>query len=425
MPANLPDPAESAASLYFDLQLRHQIGIRRLSTGVVNEMLLTLSKADQELTARLRARLPVIAGGNQFRRETFETARLKALLESVRKQRERLWEVLEGTITPDLQELVAHEVDFEQRILIEALPVRILLEPVPIQKVRAAAFAQPFGGGRGAARTLEKWFSGLAELDQQRITSVIQQAVIQGKTIDQAVREVVGTKAKGYTDGILAVSRRDAEAIVRTGINHVSNVSREAVWDANSSVITALRWTATLDGRTSAICRGRDGAVAPVGSNPLPAGARKLEPPGARPPGHIGCRSVMIAILYGQGIADILVDRPFVRDTRTRKFREKDFRTETREAIGAERWKALSVPERNAAINNSKRVWAERVTGRVPASQTYDEWLRKQPKEFQNDVLGVKKAGAFRGGLHLDQFLDANGRELTLKQLKGLGVTGL
>ena len=212
---------------------------------------------------------------------------------------------------------------------------------------------------------------------------------------------------------------------MRTGVNHISNVSREAVWDANSSVITALRWTATLDGRTSAICRGRDGAVAPVGSNPLPAGARKLEPPGARPPAHVNCRSVMIAILYGQGIADILVDRPFVRDTRTRKFREKDFRTETREAIGADGWKALSVQERNAAINNSKRVWAERVTGRVPASQTYDEWLRRQPKEFQDDVLGIKKAGAFRGGLHLDQFLDANGRELTLTQLKGRGVTGL
>ena len=422
---DIVDTSDTAAALYFDLQLRHQIGVRRLSSGIIKEMLKTLGEADRQLTSRLRDRLPIIAGGNTFKGIDFEAARLRSLLESVQNQRARLWAALEGDVQPDLEELVAHEVDFEQRILLEALPVRITLESVPIQKVRAATFAQPFGGGQGAARTLKKWFSDLSAVDQQRITSVVQQGVIQSKTIDQTVRDVVGTRAGGFNDGVLAISRRNAEAVVRTGINHISNVARESVWEANSKVISALRWTATLDGRTSAICRGRDGAATPVGDNPLPAGARRLSPPGARPPAHPNCRSLMIAILYGQGIADLMVDRPFVRDSRTRKFREKDFRAEAREALGSERWKSMSRPQRNVAIRARKVEWAERVTGRVPASTTYDEWLRRQPTEFQDEVLGLKKAKVFREGLHLDRFIDQTGRELTLKQLKSLGVTGL
>lgn len=423
MPENLVDPTpDSSAELYFNLQLRHQIGIRRLSSGVVKEMLEMLSTADMELASRLRSRLPIVSGGSQLKKVDLQSVRLKSLLESVQRQRERLWAVVAGDIEPDLEVLVAHEVDFEQRILQEALPVQLALEPVPIQKVRAATFAQPFGGGRGASRTLKDWFSDLKAFDQRRITSVIQQAVIQGKTIDEAVRDVVGTRGRAFRDGVLSVSRRDAEAIVRTGINHISNNSREAVWGANSSVISALRWTATLDGRTSAICRGRDGAMAPVGDTPLPVGARKLQPPGARPPAHVNCRSLMIAILHGQGIADIMVDRPFVRDSRTRKFREKDFRAETRDAMGAERWRELSKQQRNVAIHARKVEWAERVTGKVPASTTYDEWLRKQPQPFQDEVLGKAKGKKFRDGLHLDQFIDRNGHELTLSQLRATGL---
>jgi hypothetical protein len=35
-------------------------------------------------------------------------------------------------------------------------------------------------------------------------------AYVEGETVDQIVRRVVGTKAAGYRDGVLAVSRRDA-----------------------------------------------------------------------------------------------------------------------------------------------------------------------------------------------------------------------
>src|SRR5690606_30137879 len=53
------------------------------------------------------------------------------------------------------------------------------------------------------------------------------------------------------------------------------------------------------------------------------------------------------------------------------------------------------------------------------ADVSYDEWLREQPIQVQEDVLGIAKAKLFRvGELKLDRFVDYTGKELTLEQLK-------
>jgi len=58
------------------------------------------------------------------------------------------------------------------------------------------------------------------------------------------------------------------------------------------------------------------------------------------------------------------------------------------------------------------------MVGPVPATTTYDSWMRTQSRAFQEDTLGIAKAKLFReGGLKLDKFVDRNGGELTLEQL--------
>lgn len=57
--------------------------------------------------------------------------------------------------------------------------------------------------------------------------------------------------------------------------------------------------------------------------------------------------------------------------------------------------------------------------GPVPEDMLYGDWLRKQSKAVQEEVLGVKKAKLFReGGLAIDRFTDPTGKEYTLDQLK-------
>ncbi|MEM6902242.1 MAG: hypothetical protein AAF556_03265, partial [Pseudomonadota bacterium] len=50
----------------------------------------------------------------------------------------------------------------------------------------------------------------------------------------------------------------------------------------NADLVQGLQWTATLDSRTSAVCRGRDGNVYPLNRAPAI-------------PAHINCRSVYVA----------------------------------------------------------------------------------------------------------------------------------
>jgi hypothetical protein len=58
------------------------------------------------------------------------------------------------------------------------------------------------------------------------------------------------------------------------------------------------------------------------------------------------------------------------------------------------------------------------MNGQVPADMTYQQWLRKQSAARQNEVLGIKKAKLFREGLDLDRFVNLNGKEFTLDQMR-------
>ena len=55
----------------------------------------------------------------------------------------------------------------------------------------------------------------------------------------------------------------------------------------------------------------------------------------------------------------------------------------------------------------------------MPESTTYQEWLKKQPQDVVDDVLGKTKARLFNeGGLTLDRFVDFKGDVYTLDELR-------
>jgi hypothetical protein len=56
--------------------------------------------------------------------------------------------------------------------------------------------------------------------------------------------------------------------------------------------------------------------------------------------------------------------------------------------------------------------------GPVSAQTTYNSWLKRQPKEFQDEVLGLERAKLFRGGMNIQKFVDDRGVLLDLDQLK-------
>jgi len=257
----------------WDAQLRHAIGVRRLSSGQARRVLALLEKSDDELAEKLATR----AAGDVLRNGNFTTKRFKLLSRDIALMRKEVFAEILAAHREELLKLSGAEQEFAKQLLEFYVPVRLEYAVASAATLRALVTTQPFSGGANAARTLAQWWERTAAVDQRRILDAVQLGMVQQEAIPSIVRRVVeGTD----------LTRVNAEAVVRTAVNHVSNASREAFFDENAELIETLRWTSTLDGRTTAICRARDGHFAPVGEHPAPE--PRLEPPTARPPAHPG-----------------------------------------------------------------------------------------------------------------------------------------
>jgi SPP1 gp7 family putative phage head morphogenesis protein len=376
--------ASTANEELYDATLRHQVKLLRYSAGQARAVLKLLKAADAELVAKLQTELTEVS-----------EARLKALLTDIRKQRATLMESLREEISRDAESLADVEANWELGAIQASCPVVLKLNAVSLATLKAAA-GRPINGV-----PLEGWLNNLRAGDIHRIEQQVRLAVTQGETLDQLVGRIRGTRANAYEDGVLSITRRNAQAIARTAVAHVSSEARQEVWKANADIISGVRWVATLDGRTSSVCRGRDGHVYAMDEGP-------------RPPAHVNCRSTTTPVLDGEAI---IGNRPTVRDTRTRAAREVDFRAEAKAKAGDD-WKGMSKADRDDAIRSQRNKWANENIGQAASNVTYDEWLRRQPKAFQEDVLGIGKAELFRQGLTLDKFIDERGKEYTLDQLR-------
>lgn len=376
---------KTANQRLFEDAVRHHVSLLRFGEGQADEAARVLAEADRELLDKIVA---AMARG-------LDPSRLEALLVEVRERRAEVLGEVGRTLEESLEALGQTDAEWEAKSLQSASPVTLRLAAVPAEAV-SAAVAAPING-----IPLAGWIESMAAREMQQLQQAVSLSMLQGETIDDLVRRIRGTRANGYQDGLLSTTTRNAQALARTAVSHASNAAREAVWEANSDVVRALRWTATLDGRTTSLCAGRDGKLAPIGSSALLPSDPELVPAGARPPAHFNCRSVMVAILDGVALAG---NRPFVADDRVRKDRERDFRRQARE-------EGLSLPE-------VRERWARERVGTVPSETDYQSWLKSQSRSLQDDVLGPARAKLFRDGLPIDRFNDASGRRLTLDELR-------
>jgi SPP1 gp7 family putative phage head morphogenesis protein len=329
-----------------DSLTRHDVYLRRYSTATLRKVLAQLRRLDAEVTERLLGEVSDLS-----------RARQEALLRDIRKVIQSAYRDATGALQVDLDALASYEVRYQTDLFRRVVPVRLeTVTPTPEQVV-AAVNARPFQG-----RLLREVYPELAESAWRQVRDTIRAGFIEGRTTDQIIRDLRGTAANGYKDGILAKTRRDVESVVRTAINHTANSARESYYEANSDLVKGVRFNATLDSRTTLVCAGNDGKVFEVGKGP-------------RPPLHYNCRSSTSPVL--------------------KSWRELGF----------------DADELPASTRAS-------MSGQVPADLDYDGWLRRQPKEFQDDVLGERKADLFRSGTKVDRFTDASGREYSLAELQ-------
>ena len=142
--------------------------------------------------------------------------------------------------------------------------------------------------------TVKKSFRELAAAEAKRLNQVVRTGLLSGTTTPEIVKELVGNlqkDQKGSLSQLLAqggaVTKRansQVTTIVRTTVNQVTNTASQAVYKANPDVTEEYRYVATLDSRTSPVCRDLDSQVFKYNQGPVP-------------PQHFGCRSTTVAVV--------------------------------------------------------------------------------------------------------------------------------
>jgi len=261
-------------------------------------------------------------------------------------------------LTKEITAYGAFEASFQTDLFKKTLPIVLDMTTPADVQLMAAARTKPFNGA-----LLKDWLSDLPAKAQAGVKGAIRQGFEDGRTTGQIVRQITGTKSVG---GIARMSRHKAEATVRTAITHMASVATEQVAIDNPDIIGSVQWLSTLDGRTSMVCISRDGNKYKVNEGP-------------RPPAHINCRSKMLNI--------------------------------------PKSWKQLGIDLQQAPEGTRSSM-----DGQVAGGLKYPEWLKTKSKSFQDDVLGKKKAAAWRGGEPITKFVSRAGSEKTLDDLKAANI---
>ena len=334
--------------------IRHSIYMERVKRGEQREIRELLDESLLDVQAKIEVRLRQIQDRG-YDLGPKSTERLQRLEREIREIiREQMGET-RNVVESRLENLGRHEVEWQaKRIEGELAGVIDLTRPSATQ-IRSAILHRPVDG-----EPLRAWWSNLADSAQERIMRDIRLGIVQGETVTDIRRRVVGTDV---FPGSFQKIRRDADTVIRTAINHVNTHAREMTYQENQELVTGVQYVATLDSRTTVLCAGLDGKVFPIDEGP-------------RPPQHPNCRSTTVPVL--------------------------------------KTWKEMGIDAEE--ISEGTRA---SVDGQVPERMTYQAWLKRQPASVQRDVLGRTRADLFRKGeLELDSFVDDSGRVMTLEQLR-------
>lgn len=344
--------------ILYDAEVRHAVFLERLKSGEVAKFAPFLKQIDQDIRDRLSK-----DDISEFARD-----RLERLLESVDGQLLSLFKEYSDELKLDLVELAQYEATFEASALRQVGP--LAFEPVipSLAQVRSAVLENPLSvRGADGGKLLDRFIEDWTNVERNRVVNTIRQGAFEGQTNSQIIQAIRGTRALQYNDGILAITERNAGAIVRTAVQHVATQARMETLKENEDVVQAVEWVSTLDSKTTPQCRSLDGRQFKISEGP-------------RPPIHINCRSTVVPIT---------------------RFSERFGKDATRSSVGADGAKQVS------------------------ADLSYYEWLQRQPDSFQDQAMGPVRAKLFRdGGLSVERFsalqLDRNFKPLTLEQLKAL-----
>lgn len=313
----------------------HQVYIQRLAGGIYRDLIPDLKKLRDSLSVK-------IINSTDFQRQ-----RLTTMLKEINA-------IIDDGLKPMQPNLFYDFAEYEQEWTIGLLDkysnsAVTITSGLNLIALKAAVDTSKIKMADKKSMTINGLIKVFSDRYKKDIKTEIQLGIAEGETTQQLAKRIQLLSNNR--------TRQQAEAVVRTITNHVGNMARNKVYEANDDIIEYEIYTAVLDSRTSATCMSLSGKHFKVGE-------------GAYPPQHYGCRSVRIPKIKDEYSADIE-------------------RTQSSEG------------------------------GYVPADWSYNDWLKRQPAKVQNEILGTARAKAYRkSGDPIARFVDRSGKFYTLNELR-------
>ena len=257
----------------------------------------------------------------------FQQFRYQRILNDLKLYAAEVYQEIGASTEDFANNFIEYESEFSTAAFTQATGVDFDL-PNPVQ-LRSAYLTDVMALQPGrSAKSFGQLISVFGQQAQGQFLQVLRDGFALGRTSPQIVNDI-----KDH----VSLKKDQVKTLIRTGTNHLAVQARNRTLMENRDILDGYEWVATLDSRTTFICMSRDGLIYPVSDNPDRS---------PKPPAHFGCRSTIVPkVKKGMEIEG-------------ETFRPSDGSTGKRP-----------------------------VSGKL----NYEQWLRKQSKEFQIEVLGKER----------------------------------
>lgn len=218
------------------------------------------------------------------------------------------------------------------------------------------------------------WWRGQSADTQFKFASQVRLGLAASETNQQIISRIVG---KSGNPGVMETVKRNAASLVQTAVQSVANNARRETYKANPNLVKGLEQVSTLDSHTSLTCVSYSGCQWDLNFKPIGPKEKRL-PYNSGTPRHFNCRSTEIPILKTLRELGIDVDEP----------------------------------------KGTTRASSD---GQIAVDTTFDGYLKRKGKAYQEEVLGPGRADLWRAGkITLRDLVNNEGRPITLEALKAI-----
>jgi SPP1 gp7 family putative phage head morphogenesis protein len=366
------------ADKFADELTKHDLLLRRYERGAIEQAMVGLRNLQGELVQAIKDLDP-----SEVTRTSAKRARLAKLLRRVDRSIDRAYNAAYKVQARELAALA--EVESSNAIRTANRVVRAPLLGKGIPKGAAVEIVEGLiipADGKGAP--LRELMRQQAANLKASVGNALRSGVAQGRQMVDTLRIIRGNQALNFRDGVLFKSRAQAAALLRTAGSQVVNASRIATYQRNSDVIKGTQAMAVLDSRTSPTCLTRNGWAWHLSGQPFKGTPQAFGSVGS-PPWHYNCRTTIVPIFKSLEALQGAVD-----DERLNKILEDlgdDFA----------------------------------IDGQPAQRLTFGQFMGRRSEADQQQMLGKGVWKLWKDGkIGLNDTIDAQGRPLTLRELKAL-----